>query len=44
MSRDELTTDRVLFGGIVYHTMIIGEAVYNLTKHSVEITPKHLGL
>ena len=27
-----MTADKVLFGGIVYHTMIIGEAAYNLTK------------
>ena len=32
MTREELTADRVLFGGIVYHTMIIGEAAYSLTK------------
>ena len=32
MARDDLTADKLLFGGIVYYTMIIGEAVYNLTK------------
>ena len=32
MTREDLTADKVLFGGIVYHTMIIGEATYNLTK------------
>ena len=32
MIREDLTADKVLFGGIVYHTMIIGEAAYNLTK------------
>jgi len=32
MTREDLTADKVLFGGIVYHTMIIGEAAYNLTK------------
>ena len=32
MTREGLTADKVLFGGIVYHTMIIGEAAYNLTK------------
>ena len=26
MTREGLTADKVLFGGIVYHTMIIGEA------------------
>jgi len=32
MTREGLTADKVLFGGIVYHTMIIGEAAYNLTQ------------
>ena len=32
MTREDLTADKVLFGDIVYHTMIIGEAAYNLTK------------
>ena len=32
MMREDLTADKVLFGGIVYYTMIIGEAAYNLTK------------
>ena len=32
MTRESLTADKVLFGGIVYHTMIIGEAAYNLTR------------
>lgn len=32
MTREDLTADKVLFGGIVYHTMIIGEAAYNLTR------------
>lgn len=32
MTREDLTSEKVLFGGIVYHTMIIGEAAYNLTK------------
>ena len=27
MTRDDLTADKLLFGGIVYYTMIIGEAV-----------------
>ena len=32
MTREELTTDKVFFYGIVYHTMIIGEAAYSLTS------------
>lgn len=32
MTREDLTADKVLFGGIVYHTMIIGEAAYHLTR------------
>ena len=29
---DELTADKVFFAGIVYYTMIIGEAAYMLTS------------
>ena len=32
MTRENLTADKILFGGIVYHTMIIGEASYHLTQ------------
>lgn len=32
MSREKLTTDKVQFGGIVYYTLVIGEAAYNLSK------------
>lgn len=32
MTLESLTSDRILFGGIVYHTMIIGEAAYHLSK------------
>ena len=32
MTREDLTADKVLFAGIAYHTMIIGEAAYHLTK------------
>lgn len=28
MTFEELTSDKLLYGGIVYHTMIIGEAAY----------------
>ena len=40
MKREELTADKVLFGGIVYHTMIIGEAAYNLTKAFCKAHPE----
>ena len=40
MKREDLTADKVLFGGIVYHTMIIGEAAYNLTKAFVKAHPE----
>ncbi|MCR4561082.1 MAG: DUF86 domain-containing protein [Bacteroidales bacterium] len=32
LTYDLLITDKVLFGGLVYYTLIIGEAAYNLTK------------
>ena len=32
MAREALDADKIFFGGVVYHTMIIGEAAYNLTK------------
>ena len=32
LTYEDLTTDRILFAGIVYYTMIIGEASYNLSK------------
>ena len=40
MTREDLTADKVLFGGIVYYTMIIGEAAYNLTKAFCKIHPE----
>ena len=40
MTREGLTADKVLFGGIVYHTMIIGEAAYNLTKAFCKAHPE----
>lgn len=40
MKRKDLTADKVLFGGIVYHTMIIGEAAYNLTKAFCKAHPE----
>lgn len=32
MTREKLTADKVQFGGIVYYTLVIGEAAYNLSK------------
>ena len=32
ITREALDADKIFFGGVVYHTMIIGEAAYNLTK------------
>ena len=32
MTFEDLTADKILFGGIVYYTMIIGEASYKLSK------------
>lgn len=32
MTFEDFIADKVFFYGIVYHTMIIGEAAYNLTK------------
>ena len=40
MKREDLTADKVLFGGIIYHTMIIGETAYNLTKAFVKAHPE----
>ena len=32
LTYEKLTADKILFGGIVYYTMIIGEAAYFLSK------------
>ena len=40
MKREDLFADKILFGGIVYHTMIIGEAAYNLTKAFCKAHPE----
>lgn len=32
MKYEDFVADRLLFGGIVYHTMIIGEAAYKLSQ------------
>ena len=40
MEFDELTADKLLYGGIVYNTMIIGEASYKLSKAFVVAHPQ----
>ena len=32
LTYENLTSDKILFGGIVYYTMVIGEAAYCLSK------------
>ncbi|MBQ8126882.1 MAG: DUF86 domain-containing protein [Prevotella sp.] len=32
LSYEELTSDKLLFGGVVYYTMVIGEAAYKLSR------------
>lgn len=32
LTYESLTSDKILFGGIVYYTMVIGEAAYHLSK------------
>ena len=32
LTYEGLTSDKILFGGVVYYTMVIGEAAYNLSK------------
>ncbi|MBR2772035.1 MAG: DUF86 domain-containing protein [Bacteroidales bacterium] len=32
LTYNDLITDKILFGGIVYYTMIIGEAAYHLSR------------
>ena len=40
MTYEDLTTDRILYGGIVYYTMIIGEASYKLSKAFIAAHPQ----
>ena len=40
MTLEALTSDKVLFGGIVYYTMIIGEAAYKLSREFVNLHPE----
>lgn len=37
---NDLKSDRILFGGIVYHTMIIGEAAYKLSREFTDCHPE----
>ena len=39
MTLEDLIADKVLFGGIVYYTMIIGEAAYKLSKEFISTHP-----
>lgn len=39
MTFNDFVADKILFGGIVYHTMIIGEAAYKLSKEFVSSHP-----
>ena len=40
MTYDALIADKIQFGGIVYYTMIIGEASYNLSRSFVAAHPE----
>jgi len=39
MTFEALKADRIVFGGIAYYTMIIGEASYKLTRNFIEKHP-----
>lgn len=40
LTYDDFTSDKILYGGIVYHTMIIGEAAYKLSEDFVSAHPQ----
>lgn len=40
LTYDDFTSDKILYGGIVYHTMIIGEAAYKLSQDFVSAQPQ----
>lgn len=40
MSYADFIADRIQFGGIVYHTMIIGEAAYKLSSAFINAHPQ----
>ena len=37
---EDLSNDKMLFGGIVYYTLIIGEAAYKLSKPFTDSNPQ----
>ncbi len=37
---EEFKSDKILYGGIVYYTMIIGEAAYKLSPQFVRVYPE----
>ena len=39
MTLEDLMEDKIVYGGIVYYTMIIGEAAYMLTKEFKDAHP-----
>jgi len=40
MTFDELTSDKIVYFGLVYHTMVIGEACYKLSPEFVSAHPQ----
>ena len=40
LTYEKLTADKLLFGGFVYHTMIIGEASYKLSRAFMAAHPE----
>lgn len=40
MDFDDFTADKVVFGGIVYYTMVIGEAAYKLSRDFIAAHPE----
>lgn len=40
LTYNDFTSDKILYGGIVYHTMIIGEAAYKLSQDFVSAHPQ----
>lgn len=40
LSYADFISDKILFGGIVYHTMIIGEAAYKLSEAFISAHPQ----
>lgn len=40
LTYEVFSSDRILFGGIIYYTLIIGEAAYKLTKPLIESNPQ----